>query len=428
MKRNLYHLISLGCSKNLVDSEVFAGITECYGYQYTDEIDKADLIIINTCGFINDAKEEAIQTILDSSMWKENGKCRKLVVTGCLVKRYKSELEQLIPEVDDWIDLKDFTGFETLFPEVLECDVPRKILTPSHYAYLRISDGCNNWCSYCAIPAIRGKLTSEPIEVLVEEAKRLAGKGVRELILTAQDTTRYGEDLYGESHLSELLEALHEIEDIRWIRLLYLHPNRITEKLIDTIAALPKVCRYFEIPIQHISNTILKSMNRGNTKENITTTLDMIRSRIPDAVLRTTLLVGFPGETVKHYEELKQFIIEQRFGRLGVFTYSAEEGTAAAKKSHSVSHKIAQERKDELMQIQQEISSAFLASFVGRKLDVMIDGKSDLPEYKWIGRTYFDAPEIDGKVYLEQGSFKPGDIVKVKIIDNWEYDLIGIKK
>jgi ribosomal protein S12 methylthiotransferase len=428
METKHYHLISLGCSKNLVDSEIFAGITEVHGYQYTDDIEQAELIIVNTCGFINDAKEEAIQTVLDSANWKDAGKCRRLVVTGCLVKRYREELEKLIPEVDDWIDLKDFSNFETLFPEVIECGFPRKLLTPGHYAYLRISDGCDNWCSYCAIPSIRGSLASVPIDKLVEEATALAENGVKELILTAQDTTRYGEDLSGKSQLPDLLKALHKIDGITWIRLLYLHPNRITEGLIDTIANLPKVCRYFEIPIQHISNTILKSMNRGNTKENITKLLNMICEKIPGAVIRTTLLVGFPGETDKHFEELKQFVIEQKFGRLGVFTFSSEEGTAAAKKSHSVPKKVAQQRKDELMQIQQAISAEFLSSFVGKQLDVMVDGISELPEYQWIGRTYFDAPDIDGKVYISNGKFKPGQIVNVEIIDHWEYDLVGRKQ
>ncbi len=428
MEQKYYHIISLGCSKNLIDSEIFAGITEAHGYFYTDDESLADMIIINTCGFINDAREEAIQTIIESAAWKDDGKNRRLVVTGCLVKRYREELEKLIPEVDDWIDLKDFSNFETLFPEVIDCGFPRKLLTPGHYAYLRISDGCNNWCSYCAIPSIRGCLTSVSIEQLVKETQSLADKGVKELILTAQDTTRYGEDLYGESRLPGLLTELHKIEGIQWIRLLYLHPNRITEQLVDTIAGLPKICKYFEIPIQHISDTILKSMNRGNSKKNITDMLDTIRTKIPGAVLRTTLLVGFPGETEKHFEELKQFICEQKFGRLGIFTYSSEEGTTAAKKSHPVPKKMAQKRKDELMQIQQEISAEFLSSFVGKKLDVIIDGKSELPEYQWMGRTYFDAPDIDGKVYIPKGKYKPGEIVKLEIIDHWEYDLIGSAK
>jgi ribosomal protein S12 methylthiotransferase len=424
-KQRYYHIISLGCSKNLVDSEVFAGITEEHGFHYTDQAAQAELILVNTCGFIADAKEEGVLTILEAATFKETGNCIKLVVTGCLVQRYKADLETQIPEVDEWVDLKDFDTYHAIFAEVVDSLNPRRLLTPPHFAYLRISDGCNNRCSYCAIPDIRGNLVSVPMETILAEAETLAQKGVKELIISAQDTTRYGEDLYGKSRLPELLTELHKIAGLHWIRLLYLHPARITKHLLETISGLPRICRYFEIPVQHISDTILQSMGRGISKQGIYNVLNEIKEMLPEAVLRTTLLVGYPGETDKHFAELVEFVKTMKFGRLGVFTYSPEENTPAFKRSQRVPVKKAQARKDELMSLQQEISADFLSAFVGRKLEVMIDGKSDMDDFRWEARTYFDAPDIDGKVYIEKGKVKPGDFVIVEITDHSEYDLVG---
>ncbi len=418
-----YVIISLGCSKNLVDSEVFAHIIEQNKYHKTNNLEEASVIIINTCGFINDAKEESINEILKATEFKKNGNCKKLIVTGCLVKRYFKDIEKEIPEIDHLIDLKDFDNFSKIFSET--SDYQRKLLTLPHFAYLRISDGCNNNCSYCAIPSIRGQLHSTPIEKLVNETQYLAEKGVKELIITAQDTANYGSDIYGESKIIELLENLHQIKGIEWIRLLYLHPAHITSELIDVISELPKICKYFEIPIQHINNEILQSMNRKVTKKRIQEIITEIRTKIPEAIIRTSLITGFPGETEKKIDELKHFIQTTKFERLGIFTYSREEDTPAYNFPDQVSQKIAQARKDELMTLQQNISQNFLQSLVGKNIKVIIDRISEIAEFRFEGRSNFDAPEIDGIIFITEGNSEVGDIVKVKIIDSWEYDLVG---
>ncbi len=418
-----YSIISLGCSKNLVDSEVFAHIIEQNKYRQTNKLEEAEVIIINTCGFINDAKEESINEILEAAELKETGSCEKLIVTGCLVKRYFKDIEKDIPEIDHLINLKNFDNFSKLFSQT--CEYQRKLLTLPHFAYLRISDGCNNLCSYCAIPSIRGNLESIPIESLVQEAESLAERGVKELILTAQDTTNYGADIYGKSKLVELLEQLHQIEKIEWIRLLYLHPAHITSEIINVFASLPKICKYFEIPLQHINNEILKSMNRKITRKRIISILDEIRNKIPESVIRTTFIVGYPGETETHFKELKEFILSQNFERLGIFTYSREEGTSAYDFPDRVPEETAQRRKDELMQIQQEISKKNLEKFVGKKIPVIIDKESKEKVFIFEGRSSFDAPEIDGKVFIEEGNAEIGEIVNVMILDSWEYDLVG---
>jgi ribosomal protein S12 methylthiotransferase len=322
-----FAIISLGCSKNLVDSEVFAYITETAGYTLTEETIEAEVIIVNTCGFILDAKEESISTILEAADLKKSGKCRKLIVTGCLVKRYYDDIKNSFPEIDTVIQLKDFNAFKKIF-EISSAE-NRKLLTLPHFGYLRVSDGCNNHCSYCAIPAIRGHLKSVPIENLVSSTEALVANGVREIILTAQDTAQYGVDIYGEQKLPELLQKLHAIKNLEWIRILYLHPAHISSELIDSMAELPKICKYFEIPIQHISNEILGSMNRKVTKERIMQIISEIRSKMPDAVVRTTLITGYPGETEERYIELKDFVKELKFERLGAFAYSKEEDTPA---------------------------------------------------------------------------------------------------
>ena len=418
-----YAIISLGCSKNLVDSEVFANIIEQSGYSITDKLEEAKVIIINTCGFILDAKEESIDTILAAAEHKKTGKCRKLVVTGCLVKRYFQKIKETIPEIDDLIELKDFDKFAAIFGSTPTSN--RKLLTLPHLAYLRVSDGCNNHCSYCAIPSIRGELTSVPIEKLIKEARALTDKGVKEMILTAQDTANYGVDIYGEPCLSQLLKELHKIKNLEWIRILYLHPAHITTEIIDTIASLPKICKYFEIPIQHINNEILQSMNRKVTKERIKEIITEIRNKIPDAIIRTTLIIGYPGESEDKYIELRDFITEMKFERLGVFSYSREENTPAFDLAEQIPEKIAERRKEEIMTLQQTISEGFLASLIGKKIKVIIDRIGEEGEFPFEGRSYFDAPEIDGTVFIEEGEAEIGKIVTVEITDSWEYDLVG---
>ncbi|MBT3169566.1 MAG: 30S ribosomal protein S12 methylthiotransferase RimO [Candidatus Cloacimonetes bacterium] len=418
-----YAIISLGCPKNLVDSEVFANIIDKSGFEQTENLEAANIIIVNTCGFILDAKDESVQTILEMAAYKNSGKCEKLIVTGCLIKRYFDEIKENLPEIDYLVNLKDFDTFAEIFST--QPDTSRKLLTLPHFAYIRISDGCNNRCAYCAIPDIRGNLQSVPIEKLVKEVKYLANLGVKELIVTAQDTTQYGIDIYGSQKLSELLREFHKIEGIEWIRLLYLHPAHISSEIIDTIATSPKICKYFEIPLQHINDNILQNMNRKVTKKRIKQILLEIRQKIPNAIIRTTFIVGYPNETAENFTELKEFIQAQKFERLGIFTYSKEEDTPAFSQKNQVNEETAENRKDELMAIQQEISQNFLESLVGTKIKVIIDRISDEDDFAFEARSYFDAPEIDGIVFITNGNAKVGDIMEVEIIDAWEYDLIG---
>ncbi len=415
-----YNIISLGCPKNLVDSEKFASIIEANGYSFTANPEEAEVIIVNTCGFILDAKQESIETILEASAYKTEGKCKNLIVTGCLVKRYMSDLKKELPEVDHFVDLKDFKSFSNIFYGKYREE--RKHLTPAHYGYIRISDGCDNRCSYCAIPDIRGHLKSEPMEKILSEAEILAKNGVKELIITAQDTTLYGVDLYKKPMLVPLLEKLHNIKGIEWIRLLYLHPAHLKSDMIKTIVSLPKVCNYFDIPLQHINDDILKSMNRQVGKDKINKILNEIRNSAYETVIRTTFIVGYPQETEENFLELKRFISERNFDKLGVFTYSQEEGTPAFYLQNTVDEETAISRKDELMSIQQEISANQLRKFVNTTQEVIIDSFN--PELKmYEGRTKYDAPEIDGKVFVNATNLKIGQIIKVRITDSWEYDL-----
>ncbi len=418
-----YTIISLGCSKNLVDSERFSYIIDQTDFQMTSKPEEADVIIINTCGFILDAKEESLDVILEALELKKKYKNKKVIVTGCLIERYKTEIQRSIPEIDEIVDLKDFDHFANIFN--IQKSNERKLLTPAHYAYLRISDGCNNNCSYCVIPQIRGKLKSVPIPQLVKEARKLAEIGVKELIITAQDTAAYGMDLYTENKISQLLEKLHEIDKIQWIRILYLHPAHISEDIINTISKLPKICKYFEIPIQHINNEILESMNRKVSKVDISSIVSKIRSKIPEAVIRTTLITGYPSETEKKFQELKQFISNIKFERLGVFPYSPEEGSKSVTLPDQVPKETAERRQGTLLNIQQEISSEFLASMIGKKIKVIIDRYSKHDSYKYEARSYFDAPDIDGLVFISSGEVAIGDIVTVEIIDSMEFNLIG---
>ncbi|MBN2828995.1 MAG: 30S ribosomal protein S12 methylthiotransferase RimO [Candidatus Cloacimonetes bacterium] len=419
-----YYIESLGCPKNLVDSEIFAKLTEDNGYMAVDKPEEAELIIVNTCGFILDAKEEAIDTIMEMNLYRESGKLKKLIATGCFIGRYFDELREELTEVDHLINLKDFRSFNKIFTDG-EPELKRKLLTPTHYAYLRISDGCDNLCTYCAIPLIRGKLISEPLEKVIEEAEYLAKEGVKELIVTAQDVTQYGIDLYDERKLPELLKKLEAIEGFQWIRLLYMHPAHITDELIRVIAESSKVLPYFDIPLQHSASSILKVMNRKITASAQRDVLLKIKKAIPDAVIRTTFISGFPGETDSDHQQLLAFIQEMKFGRLGVFTYSPEESTPAAKLKGKVPTKTAIARKDEIMMIQQAISEEFMASFIGKEIPVIIDKESEEDGILYEGRTKYDAPEIDGAVFIVSGNAEVGEIVTVRIIDSWEYDLVG---
>ena len=449
-----FSIISLGCPKNLVDSEQFLFIFKEAGFEFTKKLDEAEIILINTCGFIQEAKEEAILTILETAELKGKN-LKKLIVTGCLVKRYKESLVHEIPEVDLWLDLKDFT-----VPSLLRNDTDqiqrghmgasrkdhksqtshsykkRELLTPKHYAYLRVSDGCDNRCSYCSIPDIRGKHTSERVEDLLKDAYFLRCLGVKELIINAQDTSRYGYDLYGKSMLVELLKKIDEMKLFSWIRLLYLHPAHLTEEMIEQLAQVSSLLPYFDIPLQHINDDILALMNRKIDKKSTIKRLEFLRNIFPDGAIRTTFITGFPSEKRIHFHELEDFIKSFRFTRLGVFTFSAEEGTVAYHLKPRVSKQTAQNRKDKLMILQQSISTDIMNSFVGKTLEVLIDRKADDEQFLFEGRSYLDAPEIDGNVFIKNvgDAFKRpvremdnslGNIVKVKITDALDYDLIG---
>ena len=440
MKNKKILFISLGCDKNLVDSEVMLGILADRGFEMTDTEDDADIIIINTCCFLNDAKEESVNTILEMAEYKKNGPCRALIVTGCLAQRYKQEIVDEIPEVDAVIGT---SKYDEIFDAVeqalkgshfLDVDdlerlpsVPGKriLTTGGHYAHLKIAEGCDKHCTYCIIPKIRGNYRSVPMEQLLSEAASLAGQGVKELILVAQETTLYGMDLYGKKSLHILLQELAKIKGIRWIRILYCYPEEIYPELIETIKTEKKVCHYLDMPIQHASDAILKRMGRRTTKEQLKETVALLRKEIPDIVLRTTLIAGFPGETQEQHEELMEFVDEMEFERLGVFAYSPEENTPAALMPDQIPEEIKEDRRDAILELQQEIAFDKAADMVGRTLYAMIEGKvADEPAY--VARTYADSPDIDGYVFVNTGEMlMSGDFVKVKITGSAEYDLIG---
>lgn len=440
MKNKKILFISLGCDKNLVDSEVMLGILADRGFEMTDTEDDADIIIINTCCFINDAKEESINTILEMAEYKKTGPCKALIVTGCLAQRYKQEIVDEIPEVDAVIGTSKYDEiFDAVdqalkgshFLDVDDLDrlpsVPGKriLTTGGHYAHLKIAEGCDKHCTYCIIPKIRGNYRSVPMEQLLAEAASLAEQGVKELILVAQETTLYGVDLYGKKSLHILLKELAKIKGIRWIRILYCYPEEIYPELIETIKNEKKVCHYLDMPIQHASDTILKRMGRRTTKAQLKETVSLLRKEIPDIVLRTTLIAGFPGETQEQHEELMEFVDEMEFERLGVFAYSPEENTPAASMPDQIPEEIKEERRDAILELQQEIAFDKAADMVGRTLYAMIEGKvADEPAY--VARTYADSPDIDGYVFVNTGEMlMSGDFVKVKITGSAEYDLIG---
>lgn len=440
MKNKKILFISLGCDKNLVDSEVMLGILADRGFEMTDTEDDADIIIINTCCFINDAKEESINTILEMAEYKKTGPCKALIVTGCLAQRYKQEIVDEIPEVDAVIGTSKYDEiFDAVdqalkgshFLDVDDLDrlpsVPGKriLTTGGHYAHLKIAEGCDKHCTYCIIPKIRGNYRSVPMEQLLAEAASLAEQGVKELILVAQETTLYGVDLYGKKSLHILLKELAKIKGIRWIRILYCYPEEIYPELIETIKNEKKVCHYLDMPIQHASDAILKRMGRRTTKAQLKETVSLLRKEIPDIVLRTTLIAGFPGETQEQHEELMEFVDEMEFERLGVFVYSPEENTPAASMPDQIPEEIKEERRDAILELQQEIAFDKAADMVGRTLYAMIEGKvADEPAY--VARTYADSPDIDGYVFVNTGEvLMSGDFVKVKITGSAEYDLIG---
>jgi len=440
---------SLGCPKNLVDTEVICGKLREKGYQISEKIDNSDIVIINTCSFIRDAVEESIEEILYLVKLKEEGKIKHIIVTGCLPQRYKNDnLSQELPEVDAFLGGGDLLDIDNVIKSVLQGEqiytvspepkflynhnTPRTILTPKHYAYIKISEGCQNNCFYCLIPQLRGNYRSRKMEDIIEEVKGLSEKqNLSEIILIGQDTTLYGIDLYGEYKLAELLKKLSllELNNLKWIRLLYTHPAHYSEELIEVIASYPKICPYLDLPLQHISDKILKRMNRPIKKNNVILLINKLRDRIPNLTLRTTFIVGFPGETDKDFEELLSFVKEFRFERLGAFIFSREEGTPAYDFPQQIPMRIKKERLKELMLTQQSISEEINSSYMGKEIEVLVDeiksGKTKIA----IGRTRADAPEIDGKVVIKTDKAQIGKIIKVKVTEASEYDLVGeIKK
>lgn len=431
--------ISLGCDKNLVDSEMMMGLLHDRGYEFTDNEEEADIIVINTCGFINDAKEESINTILEMAKYKENN-LKALIVAGCLVERYKNEILQELPEIDAIVGTTAFDKICDVVDDVLAdkkhnelesinkmCrpDVKRIITTGGYYSYLKIAEGCDKHCTYCSIPMIRGAYRSVPMDELVKEAEYLADNGVKELIIVAQEITVYGKDLYGEKKLPELLHRLCKIPGIQWIRLLYCYPEEITDELIETIRTEKKICHYIDMPIQHASDKILKAMGRRTNNAELRNIISKLRKEIPDICLRTTLITGFPGETEEDHQILLDFIDEMEFDRLGVFTYSPEEDTKAASLDNQVDEEVKLCRKDDIMELQQEISMDKSERLIGKEIEVIIEGKAS-DEDVYVGRSYMDAPSVDGYVFINsEEELMSGDFAKVRIVKAMEYDLIG---
>lgn len=430
-------MISLGCPKNQVDGEALLAKLAAAGYQIVNEIENSDVMIVNTCGFIEDAKREAIDTILEVAQYKEAGVISALVVTGCLAERYQDEILKEMPEVDAVIGIganadivkvcdKALCGIQTSnYPNkcYLPIDDERVLSTPSHWAYLKIAEGCDNRCSYCAIPGIRGKFRSRKIESVVDEAKSLVNRGVKEIILVAQDTTKYGQDLYGEYSLDKLLKELVKIDGLEWIRLFYCYPQRITDSLIDVIANEDKVCKYIDIPLQHSDTTVLKNMNRVGDGNDYRALLDKMRKAIPDLALRTTFMVGFPGETDEQFENLCDFVKDMKFDKMGCFTFSPEEDTPAFDMDNQIDEDIKKRRQEVLMNAQYSITEASNKNRVGNVYKVIIDSFAD---GKYTGRSYMDSPEIDsGIIFTSNKKLNIGDFVNVKITDFDGYDLIG---
>jgi ribosomal protein S12 methylthiotransferase len=445
-------LIGLGCAKNRVDGEVMLGLLQQAGYEVAANPEQADTIIIHTCGFIGAAKEESIDTILEAAEWRKQGK--RLVVTGCLVQRYVQELRQELPEVDAFMGTADLhrivevcdtvtaappapprrrashrTPVEPKVwlgdpPYLYDADTPRVLSTPSHYAYVKVAEGCSYRCSFCSIPSMRGDQRSRSIESIVQEAHHLAAGGVKELILISQNTTAYGRDLYGKPCLPALLRALAEVEGIEWIRFLYAYPADVRDDVIAAVAEEPKVCKYLEMPLQHCDARVLKAMNRGGSRAELEQLVTTLRRRIPELTLRTTFIVGFPGETAAEFRELESFVEWARFERMGAFTYSQEEGTPAGAMPGQIAPGIKERRRHRLMERQRDISWAYNQTLIGQRLRVLVDGLSD-EERMWEGRYEGQAPEIDGVVYIQGENLTPGAFVQVEVTEASEYDLIG---
>ena len=437
-------MIQLGCDKNLVDSEMMLGVLADNGFELTDDEETAEVIVVNTCSFILDSKQESIDTIIEMGRLKQNGQLKCLVCAGCLAQRYADEIKNELPEVDVLVGT---TAFDKIAEAInayfdkknentdeivkfiedkdrLVSGLRRVVSTGGHYAYLKISEGCDKKCTYCAIPSMRGKYRSVPMETLIDEARSLAERGVVELILVAQETTVYGEDIYGEKSLHKLLKELCKIEDLKWIRLLYCYPEEIYDELIYTIKTEEKICKYLDIPIQHADDYILQRMGRRTDRRYIENLVEKLRTEIPEICLRTTLIVGFPGEEDEHFENLKDFIKKMRFDRLGVFAYSPEDGTVAEKMPKQVDDAVKEKRRDECMIIQQQIAFEKAKEHIGRVLPVMVEGR--IPEGALVARTYMDAPDVDGYVFIDTDAELPcGTFVNVEIFESNEYDLIG---
>lgn len=436
---NIY-FVSLGCDKNLVDSEMMITSLRKNGFVLTDDIEEADVIVVNTCCFIGDAKEESINTLIEMGGYKD-GRCKLLVAAGCLAQRYHNEIKEDIPEVDLIVGTMGYEDLSDKINEALEGTgvleslkdidylptplTDRDSMSGGYYAYLKIAEGCDKCCTYCVIPKVRGHYRSVPMDNLIAQAKHLVNNGAKELILVAQETTLYGKDIYGEKSLPKLLDELSKIDELKWIRILYCYPEEITDELIDAIKRNPKVCNYLDMPIQHGADDVLRRMGRWTNREQIENTVSKLRKEIPDIVLRTTLITGFPGETEEDFEQLKEFVEKMQFDRLGVFTYSREEDTPAAEMVEQIEEEIKASRRDEIMQIQRDIAFDKSNSRVGEIYEVMIEGK--LPEEGvYIARTYMDAPDVDGYVFIQSDyNFDSGDFVKVEITRSDEYDLIG---
>ncbi len=432
--------ISLGCDKNLVDTEVMLGLLASKGHQMIDDETQADVIVINTCCFINDAKEESIQTILEMADYKKEGRLKALIVTGCLAQRYKNEIIEEIPEVDAVLGTTSYDKIVEAIDEALQghslvemtdldalpdVNTQRLVTTGGHFAYLKIAEGCDKHCTYCIIPKIRGNFRSVPMEKLLREAQELADQGVKELILVAQETTLYGKDIYGEKSLHKLLKELCKIAGIQWIRILYCYPEEITDELIQVMKEEKKICHYLDLPIQHASNEILKRMGRRTSKEQLIEIIGKLRKEIPDIALRTTLITGFPGETEEQHEELMDFVDEMEFDRLGVFTYSAEEDTPAASMDGQIEESVKEDRQAELMELQQDIAFDLAEDMIGQEVLVLIEGKV-ADENAYVGRTYKDAPNVDGLIFVNTDEeLMSGDFARVKVTGALEYDLIG---
>ncbi|HXL04673.1 MAG TPA: 30S ribosomal protein S12 methylthiotransferase RimO [Bacillota bacterium] len=434
-------LVSLGCAKNLVDSEVMIGLLSEAGFEPTVKLNKADVLIVNTCAFIDEAQEEAVDTILRLAELRKRNPSRRLVVTGCLAQRFPQELLDEIPEIDAVVGTGDFHGIVKVVRDTLSgkrvklvgkqpCFIydesfPRCISTPRHTAYIKIAEGCSNYCSYCVIPEVRGGFRSRPIDSIVAEARRLAEGGARELILIAQDTTRYGQDLYGTPALSELLKEVCRIDEVEWVRVLYMYPTRVTNELIEVMASETKLCKYVDLPLQHVDNELLKLMNRSGGHEEARQVINRLREAIPEITVRSTFIVGFPGETEDKFRSLLDFLKEVRLDRVGVFTYSPQSGTPASFFPGSVDEKVKEMRKQEAMEVQRVISREKNEARIGQITKTLIEGRAEESELVTIGRSQAEAPEIDGLIYIGNLHPEPGEFRFVKIIDAGDYDLVG---